>query len=200
MWLLHHFYQLPHLQRTISILEGSVNLRRYPSPVGGPAGHRAIHTAGAGVEAPVVSASEEVDLVLLRAPDQGCMDRGPQQAQFREGCGAQDWLLTIVHPVLRTYGEERLQWNYPTAMPSHQEPAQLPPLPRTFPASVSLSCLEPTGMCWDGIGSGRYMGKVILSSREVPEVPLLPLVLTAHHPLGLNPGPCPSKSWLGLCL
>ena len=94
------FPQPPYPQRTVSILEGSVDLRGHPSPVGGPAGHGAVHTAGAGVEAPVVSASEEVDFVLLGAPDQGGVDQGPQQAQLRKGCGAQDWLLTIVYPVL----------------------------------------------------------------------------------------------------
>lgn len=42
-------------------------------------------------------------------------------------------------------------------------------------------------MCWDGIGSGRYTGKVILSSREVPEVPLLPLMFDRSPPAGPQP-------------
>lgn len=91
---------VPRPPRTIGVLEGSVDLRGHPSPVSGPARHGAIHTVGAGMEAPVVSASEEVDLVLLRAPDQGGVDRGAGQAQLREGCGTQGWLLTIIHPVL----------------------------------------------------------------------------------------------------
>ncbi|KAG8523084.1 hypothetical protein J0S82_012669, partial [Galemys pyrenaicus] len=69
---------------TVSILEGGINLRRHPSPVGGPAGHWAVHSTGAGVKAPVVPALEEVDLVLLRAPNQGSVDVGARQAQLRE--------------------------------------------------------------------------------------------------------------------
>lgn len=72
----------------LSILESSIDLRRYPPPVSGASGHRIVHSLGSGVETPIVSTSEEVDLVLLRTPDQGSMDRGPLQAQLGEWCGA----------------------------------------------------------------------------------------------------------------
>lgn len=75
-------HQLSYPQHTISILESSVNLRRHPSPVSGPTWHRTVHTPNAGMETPVVPTSEEVDLVLLRTPDQGSMDWGPHQAQL----------------------------------------------------------------------------------------------------------------------
>lgn len=80
--------QLPYPQLTLRILEGSVDLRRYPSPVSGTPGHGIVHSLGSGVETPIVSTLEEVDLVLLRTPDQGGMDGGPLQAQLGERCRA----------------------------------------------------------------------------------------------------------------
>lgn len=126
----------PH---TFSILEGRVDLRGHPSPVGGPARHGAVHAAGAGLEAPVVPASEEVDLVFLGAPHQGRVDRGSLQAQLREGRGTQDRLLAIVHPVLSSCWRNGGVGGACAAagLPSGHVPPPTPP--RTFPASVSLS-------------------------------------------------------------
>lgn len=159
-------------QRTVSIPEGGVDLRRHPSPVSGPAGHRAVHSAGAEVETPVVSTSKEVDLVLLGAPGQGGLDGGPQQAQLREGCRAQDWLLAVVHPVLSTCQRREAATELPDCCARPLWTIWPPPLPRTSPASVSLSVkhsgpvillgtllprgnLEPVGISWGDACLGR---------------------------------------------
>lgn len=66
---------------------------------------------------------------------------------------------------------------------------------RRRPQPVSLACLapsvqgklEPAGMSWGGAGSGTYhVRKVILSSREVPGLPFLPLASDCSPPPGLS--------------
>lgn len=81
--------------------------------------------------------------------------------------------------------------------------------PRTCPAATTATDFPSLHFCVllgaSGDVPGWYRllevhGKAHFKQQRCLRSHSFPWCLTTHHPLGLSHGPCPSKSWLGLCL